>query len=340
MNFLFFGLGSIGQRHLRNLIKIKKKSKIYALRKKNTTPLLDNKNRKIKGNLEKKYFVTSIKKLDYLKKNRIKIDAAFICNPSSMHVSTAEWCIKRKIPIFIEKPVATNSKDLNKINRLIKSKKNLINLVGYQLRFSPLIQFIKNYCFDQEKLGKIYNCEIYHGEHVDSFHSYESYKDSYTSKKKLGGGVVLTQIHELDYLNYFFSKYKLMEFKYISQKISNLKIDVEDNYTSIFKFKSQAKNNISLAKVTCSYMQVPKKRTIFLSCETGSLFADLNNSKIKIMKKNKKEIVKKFNFVKNKMFENEIKHFLDLITKKTKKRILPNIIEDNFVNGLANKIKI
>ena len=50
MNFLFFGLGSIGQRHLRNLIKLKKKSKIYALRKKNTTPLLDNKNRKIKGN--------------------------------------------------------------------------------------------------------------------------------------------------------------------------------------------------------------------------------------------------------------------------------------------------
>ena len=29
-------------------------------------------------------------------------------------------------------------------------------------------------------------------------------KDSYTSKKKLGGGVVLTQIHEVDYLNFFF----------------------------------------------------------------------------------------------------------------------------------------
>ena len=28
MNFLFFGLGSIGQRHVRNLIKIKKKQDI------------------------------------------------------------------------------------------------------------------------------------------------------------------------------------------------------------------------------------------------------------------------------------------------------------------------
>ena len=36
-------------------------------------------------------------------------------------------------------------------------------------------------------------------------------------RKKLGGGVVLTQIHELDYLNYFFSNYKLENYKYISQ---------------------------------------------------------------------------------------------------------------------------
>ena len=54
MNFLFFGLGSIGQRHLRNLIKLKKKSKIFALRKKYSAPLLNYKNEKIKGNLEKK----------------------------------------------------------------------------------------------------------------------------------------------------------------------------------------------------------------------------------------------------------------------------------------------
>ena len=92
---------------------------------------------------------------------------------------------------------------------------------------------------------------------------------------------MLTQIHELDYLNYFFSNYKLESYKYISQKISNLIIDVEDNYTSIFKFKSKLKKNISLAKVTCSYVQVPKKRTIFISCELGSLYADLNSLKIR-----------------------------------------------------------
>ena len=339
MNFLFFGLGSIGQRHLRNLIKLKKKSKIFALRKKYSTPLLNYKNEKIKGNVEKKYNITPIKKLEFFKINNIKIDAAFICNPSSMHVSTAEWCIRRNIPIFVEKPVATNNNDLKKIQKLLKSRNKYVNVVGYQLRFNPLIKFIKNYVFDQEKLGKIYNCEIFHGEHVDNFHSYESYKNSYTSKKKLGGGVSLTQIHELDYLNYFYDGYSLLNTKFISQKISKLKIDVEDNYVSIFKFKSKLKKNISLAKITCSFLQVPKKRTIFISCELGSFYADLNNSKIKILRPKKKKIVKRFNFKRNDMFVDEIKNFLNLIKNKGTKKILPSIREDNFVNNLAIRIK-
>jgi predicted dehydrogenase len=339
MNFLFFGLGSIGQRHVRNLIKIKKKSKIFAFRKKYSTPLLNHKNEKIKGDVEKKHNIVPIKKLEFLKNNNIKIDAAFICNPSNMHVSTAEWCIKRNIPIFVEKPVATNMSDLKKIQKLLKFKNKFINVVGYQLRFNPIIKFIKKYIFDQEKLGKIYNCEIYHGEHVDNFHSYESYKNSYTSKKKLGGGVSLTQIHELDYLNYFYEKYSLLDVKYISQKISNLKLDVEDNYVSIFKYK-KLKRNISLAKITCSFLQVPKKRTIFISCELGSLHADLNNSTIKILKPNKKDIVKKFNFNRNDMFVDELKNFLNLIENRGKKRILPSILDDNLANNLAIKIKI
>ena len=342
MNYLFFGMGSIGQRHLRNLLNLDKNAKIYAFRKKYSTPLLNHQNKKVKGSVKEKYEIDIISDLKSIKKKKLKINAAFICTPSSMHVAQAAWCIKNNINVFIEKPVATNLRDLNKINKLIKKKPKNINLIGYQLRFNPLINFIKNFCFDKKKLGEVYNCEIYHGEHVDHFHSYESYKNSYTSNKKLGGGVVLTQIHELDYLNFFLSSYKLKKKYFISNKISELKLDVEDNYISIFHFVSKKNNNISaFAKVTCSFNQIPKKRTIFISCRLGSIFADLSTNEIRISMQNKKDIYKKFNFDRNQLFVNEIKNFINLIKTNGKcKRYLPNILEDNFVNKLAIDMKI
>lgn len=342
MNYLFFGLGSIGQRHLRNLISLDKNAKIFALRKKYTTPLLDYNNNKINGSILKKYNIKNINNLKFIKKNEINIKAAFVCTPSSLHVKQALWCIKNNINIFIEKPVASNIKDLNKIKKLIKKKPRLINLVGYQLRFNPIIKYIKDYCFDKKKLGEIYNCEIFHGEHVDNFHSYESYKSSYSSKKKLGGGVVLTQIHELDYLNFFFSNYKLKKKYFLSKKISNLILDVEDNYVSIFDFILKKNKKISAyAKVTCSFVQVPRKRTIFISCQKGSIYANLVTNEIKIMRPKKKIITKKFNFKRNELFIKEIKNFLELIKTKGKcKRFLPNILEDNNTNKLAIDMKI
>ena len=342
MNYLFFGLGSIGQRHLRNLLSLDKNAKIFALRKKYISPLLDHKNNKINGSISGRYNIKNIHNLKFLENNKIKINAAFVCTPSSMHVNQALWCLKNDINVFIEKPVATNIKDLNKIKKLIKKKPRLINLVGYQLRFNPLINFIKNFCFDKKKLGEIYNCEIFHGEHVNKFHSYEGYESSYSSRRNLGGGIVLTQIHELDYLNFFFNNHKLKKKYFFSKKISKLNLDVEDNYVSIFNFVSKKNKKIStFAKVTCSFMQVPRKRTIFISCQKGSVFADLVTNQIKILRPEKKTIIKKFSFDKNELFLKEMKNFLELIkTKRKCKRYLPNILEDRNTNKLAIDMKI
>ena len=159
MNILFFGLGSIGQRHLRNLKKIYPNFNVFALRKKRKTPLLNSKN------------------------NKILIDGAFICSPSSFHVKQCLWCIKKGIHFFSEKPVAVSIGSLMQINNQLKNKK-IVNFVGYQLRFNPIIKYIKKNIFEKKILGDVLFSNIYHGEHVDNFHSYESYKNSYTSKKR------------------------------------------------------------------------------------------------------------------------------------------------------------
>ena len=110
MNILIIGLGSIGQRHLRNLKRIQPNSQIYALRKTHVTPLLNDKNIVIKGDIQKKYSLKYIKNLDELNQKKIILDCAFICTPSSKHISDLIWLLKNDINCFIEKPLGSSLK--------------------------------------------------------------------------------------------------------------------------------------------------------------------------------------------------------------------------------------
>ena len=84
MNVLFVGLGSIGQRHLRNIRKIYPKSKIFAYRRVFKTPTLNNSNKVLNQPLKKKYKITYVNSLKKLSK--YSIDIGIICSPSNMHV--------------------------------------------------------------------------------------------------------------------------------------------------------------------------------------------------------------------------------------------------------------
>ena len=73
MNILIIGLGSIGQRHLRNLKLIKPKSNFYAIKsnRKRTTPLLNNFNQVLKGDIQKKYSLKYFKSISEIYKKKI-----------------------------------------------------------------------------------------------------------------------------------------------------------------------------------------------------------------------------------------------------------------------------
>ena len=137
-------------------------------------------------------------------------------------------------------------------------------MVGYQLKFNPIIHHVEKIINKQQSIiGKILNVDISHGEHIDDFHPYETYKGSYALVSKLGGGVILSQIHEIDYFLSFFQKYKIIRSNSLSTKVSNLKLDVEDIFTSSFLMenKNKIKNKI-ICNLTLNYFELPKRRQI------------------------------------------------------------------------------
>ena len=334
MNILILGLGSIGQRHLRNLKLIVPNANFYAIRKKSNVPLLNNYNKVLTGDIKKKYALKYFNSLDEIYSKEIKIDCAFVCTPSSHHISETIELLKKNIHCFVEKPLGSSLKNVKKLEILLKKKK-LITMMGYQLRFNPIIQYIDQIIKKKSIIGEIIAAHIHHGENIKDFHPYEDYRFSYAANKKLGGGVILTQIHEIDYFLHFFKDYKIKYSSSISSNVSDLDIDVEDVISSTFILKKNKK------KITCTmnlnFFEKPKKRKIYLIGKKGSLEACLNSNKIIIYIKGKK-IVKIFKFKKNDIFKKEIKFFISSI--KLKKKISNDLNINNGIKTLKFALKL
>jgi len=230
---LFFGLGSIGLRHLEVLNKIDK-FEIAAYRTKKGL-------KKIPEEIEENI------KFFYNENNAFAWNPDFIIvsNPTSLHLKYITKSIDYNIDALIEKPVANGFIRISAIEDRIKNRKNKI-YVGYNLRFHPIITKIKE-IIDSGKFGKVLKAELYVGEYLPFWHPYEDYRKSYAAKKELGGGALRTLSHEIDLGQYLFGNYNKI-FAKIS-KISDLDINVDDS-TDIF---TEMKNGIIL-KISMDYL--------------------------------------------------------------------------------------
>ena len=334
MNILILGLGSIGQRHLRNLHSINKNFNFFVLRKKFITPSLNNKNLVVKQDIKKKYKLKYLKNLSQIKSLSLKIDAAFICTPSKYHVDEAIWLIKNNINVFVEKPLGSNLKNINSLKNLILKKKKIVHMMGYQLKFNPIINKVKE-ILDKNSIGQIYNIFVHHGEHINDFHPYEDYRISYAARKDLGGGVILCQIHELDYILYLFPNYKLKILNSFNQKISDLKINVEDTLVANLSLKKNNKD--TLCSIHLNFFEKPKNRKILMIGKDGKIEADLNTGIIELFKRKEKKIFK-FKFDRNKIFKKQIEYFISCV--KNKKRVDKKFDLLNGINSLKLALRL
>jgi len=246
----------------------------------------------------------------------------FITNETSYHIPIAKQLAKAGLDLFIEKPLSNSIKDIESLQKIVKQKK-LITQMGYNLRFHKCIIQIKK-LIKQNKIGRIISIQAENGSYLPDWHPYEDYKIGYAGKKELGGGIVLTQIHDIDYLFWLFGQPKSI-FSLMG-KFSDLKISAEDYCASIIQFK----NKIT-AELHLDFFQGPEFRGCKIKGTNGIIIWNSLDNQIKFYnnKKKKWEIIFKLDkFERNQMYIDEIKHFFKCVQKREKT-----------INGLDDGIK-
>ena len=311
VKILFVGLGGIGQRHLRNLYaKFGGNASFLAYRvrnlRKTVTPELT-----IDEGVDfiEKYAVRVFPDLDVALSERP--DVAFICNPSSLHIEPALSAAEAGCDIFIEKPLSHTIDGVGNLISLCEAK-NLVTSVGFQLRFHPCYALVKK-LIKEGTIGGLLSVQAEVGEYLPGWHKYEDYREMYASKKDLGGGVILSQIHEIDYLyDLFGSPRRLFAF---GGHLSNLEIDVEDVVDIIMEMGFNGK--ALPVSLHMDYVQRPPSRQCKIIGESGRITMDLAGLKVIVEKVGEeKELYDFADFERNQMFVNEIEHFFECIATR------------------------
>lgn len=313
MRALFIGLGSIGQRHLRNLIEIDPKIELYAYRHSRSSPVLSKTNEVLsKQDVSEYYGVKDFTSLEEALANNP--DLIFITNPSNLHAELALSCLKNSNAfIFIEKPLSSDIKSATALYDLEKSLNKKRVCIGYQFRFHPVINLAKT-IISSGKLGNLVSANLENGEYMPGWHPYEDYKKSYAAKKSLGGGALLTQIHDFDYAIWLFGKPKSIYA--VGGQLSDLEIDVEDSVKALLTF--HADNKLFPVNISLDYLQWPAKKKFSVIGDKGKIECDLINMKLTlyILNNHDTEVFDFPTFDRNEMFKKEMENFLDFANGK------------------------
>jgi predicted dehydrogenase len=297
-NVLIIGFGSSSKRHIKNILKLKKKVYFF---------ILSRKKKIILSGLNKKNY-KHVKKINEVNFNII--NDSFICTGSNEHFKFIKILTKKKINIFVEKPLMNSLLKMKEFKQIIKNYHHKI-YVGYNLIFSESLNSLKKLKLKKNEINKV---KVKAGYYLPFWRKNLDYKSSVSASRKKGGGVLLELSHEIQYLLWLFGK--PLWTSAILEKKSNLKIDVEDTANIILGYD----------KFSCLVELdfISKKYVRFCQIDTNK-YTYFWNFKKNLVKKfynqYKSKIFYKRNFNLNQTYMDQLKFYINSSYMKTNKYI-------------------
>lgn len=294
MRAVVIGAGSIGKRHLRNLLTLGVRSLAVC----DPDPAS-------RDTIAKELCLTqSYESLE--RAGLMKGDAVFIATPNHLHATQALFAAKQGCHLFVEKPLAHNRTHVEELCRVVDENR-LVTMGGCNMRFYPAIQMLKSF-LQESKIGRILYYRVEVGIYLPNWRPHLDYRKNYGAHRSQGGGSLLDMIHEIDYARWLFGDPVRVSGNCF--KVSGLEIDTED-LAELILFHGDRVGSIHL-----DYLSHRYTRTVHIVGEKGDLFWDWHQRLVEWVDaatKSRNSFPLPENYDLNQMYLDETRYFLECI---------------------------
>ena len=238
LSALVIGFGSIGKRHVEIMNAMDEIAHLAVLSSQSDLPY-DT--------------LSSLKDIP-----RLNPDYVVIASPTNMHKHQLKF-IEENLQgkkILVEKPLFDSMDEFVVHNNKV--------VVGYNLRFHPLLNKIKDLCNDR----RLWTLHVICGSYLPEWRPNRDYRKASSARKDSGGGVLLDLSHELDYVQWLTGPLDVDHA--VSKKVSNLEIDSDD----LLLFSGRAQGG-ACVHIALNYFTREPIRQIILDGEGISIQGDL-----------------------------------------------------------------
>lgn len=245
---LVIGCGSIGERHLRCLLKTGR-----------AEPVACDVRPELLERMRAQYGVAAFS--DYRQALAAgSWDAAVICTPAHTHIDVARSCLDHGLGLLIEKPLSTTLQGVDRLQQAVADSRRFV-AVGYVLRFLPVLNAARDF-LRTGALGQPLQVALTAGQHFPTFRP--AYRDIYYARHETGGGAIQDALtHNVNAVEWLVGPVTRVFCEAAHQGLEG--VTVEDTVCVT------ARHGSVLATYSLNQFQAPNEATYLVHCERGSL---------------------------------------------------------------------
>lgn len=194
------------------------------------------------------------------------VDFAIVANPATRHIATALVLAEHGIPLLIEKPLSDTAEHVDELRRLC-SVRHVPAMVGYVLRFHPLLQAVRA-ALHSGAVGRVVSARLEVGQYLPDWRPGRDWRETVSAKRELGGGALLELSHEIDLACWLFGNPIAVTARIPSPILPNL--DVEDMAELLVDTEDGV-----IVSIHLDMLRRPARRSLSILGANGTIEADL-----------------------------------------------------------------